>query len=320
LDKKIYLVSDSRLTEGDKYSDNFAKWCNLNARLGALGAGHLQMASYLIREIRKNIKETDTFHELENVLKNDLHRLATCFYSITGSYKQSAAFIFGGYDTTLKMKTTSDRLGEVLSNPVIRKGEAVQVNQYMDTRFMDEMRKMFANGMPSIERGTVIEIDTPRSRCVAIYIYADSSGVKISWEEPDMWESISFHPNWEIDRVKLSADVISDIEFGEVQDQDDGEAPIYREYELIINTLNNMIKERKYSTVGGNIVPLRIGDDGTMGFATGTLGRRSSGTNIVGGLQVVDGYLHYYDENGKLHPYEHLIDLPEGDISQGALI
>jgi hypothetical protein len=327
LTRVIYLVSDSRVTEGGDYKDNMSKWNNLNSRLGVVGAHDLQLASYLIREIRKEVGEDDDFGALEKTLKDKLYQIAYKFYEKTGSYKQRAYLIFGGFDDSKQLRISSSdfgiRMAEASKN---HRTEGREFNQMTDTRIFEAMSKISnenisKGGDGSVDPGTILEIDAPRPRCVGVRVSFNGQLTEIKWESAELYQSISYHPGWDLDRVKLPEDIMASLEYPVNNGQLANELDIiFNEYTNIINATRTILDQRGYSQVGGNIIPLRIGDDKTLGIATGSMAKKSNPNKIIGGLKVVNGALHYYDEEGELHKYENLIDLPEGDISTTATI
>lgn len=318
LNNRIYLVSDSRVTEGSSYSDNCAKWNNLNRRLCVLGAGHLEFAAFLIRGLRKEINKNDTFHELELLLKNSLFKLAQEYYSESGSYQNSAALIFGGYDPTLKKKTTAARFGEIISNPLVNKGDGTTIEQVVDTKYFKAIKDQFDSNPQSMLRGdTVLEIDTPRPRCVAVKIHMPSineNRIDISWEESELWESISFHPNWNTERVQLPIEIVANLDFGEAKGDETIEEQAFKAHEQIINSIEKILSTRDYKSVGGNLVPILITQEGEMTIATGSLAKKRNPNQIIGGLQVINNKLNYFDTQGKLHPYENIIEIDDSSL------
>ena len=107
LPRKIYLVSDSRLSSSDgSYKDDFLKWLDLNPRLSVVVANSAYQASWLLKKIIADIRPTAgwdwDFTELEVYLRANLEKYANQFYAETGLVSDSVSMIFGGFEQNNK--------------------------------------------------------------------------------------------------------------------------------------------------------------------------------------------------------------------------
>jgi len=320
------MVSDSRLTtrreDGtESYVDDFAKWTNLNSKLIVIASGNARLACTLIGQIIGQLNSKSTFSDLDDILDNQLPVMAKAYYARYGDgLADTAGLIFGGFDSTKKLQVDAARLGDVMSKTVIAAGEGNQVQLYADpdvlkalTDTMEKAKKMGAQ--PG--RGWMITVDTPKPVIKAIDIKADpsdSSGVDIETTEISCYESISFHPNYKTERILTPDEVLSQVDFPiDSASGEDGMKVLGKESEVMINFSNKIAAERGYPSVGGNFVPIAITPLGFSGLVTGPLYRRLSdgSSEFVGGYDVVDGKLNYYETPDKLVPYRHLIDYLE---------
>ena len=137
LPRKIYLVSDSRLTSNDgTFKDDFGKWLDLNPRLSTVVANSAHQASWMLRRMAKDIRQDGwewDFSNLEKYLHTNIEKLADEYYATTGEYGRSVNFIFGGFEKNKKLEIESAIMGEVMSMPIRTRGtEGVPVAQSVD--------------------------------------------------------------------------------------------------------------------------------------------------------------------------------------------
>jgi hypothetical protein len=313
LAERIYLVSDTRLTVGSDHQDDFCKWHNLNGRLGVVAAGYMEMAGHMFHELRERVGENDTFTEFDKVLTDNLKDIATEFYTQTGSYKQEVGLVFGGYDPALKLQIESGKLGDVMAPPLKnRPGQAVDVQFH--PKYFDALRSSLAvipeTGEVGVPPGTLLTIDSPRPRVVGAHIYVNQQGVQIKREEVNIYEGLSFHPNWETDRVQLPLDLVGELDFGPTSVAT-LEQQFYDESAKIISYVKQLIQDRKFTTVGGNVLTYILTSTGLSGFPIGQLARRGDAgkPKIIGGTWVDGkGRLYLYDKQGKLHLSRNIYD------------
>jgi len=315
LPRKIYLVSDSRLTSSDgSYKDDFSKWLDLNPRLAVIVANSAHQASWILHKIIKDIRPTTgwewDFTDLEGYLRTNLQTYATEYYATTGLLSNSANFIFGGFERKRKLVVNAGRLGEAMAAPVKAAGEGVSVNQTADMTIINAFSEIINNAAKKGEEvpgKTMFAVDLPRPRVLAVSISAGKSGTEVNFENAKCYDGIVFNPNFKTERVELPTQLIGNLEYRD-KSGEQGEATIYQDCARIISYTNDLVKQRGWTTVGGNILPLLILENAS-GFATGKLGTfNSDGTIVYGGLTQVDGKPYYYDESGKEQPYRFIYE------------
>lgn len=173
LPRKIYLVSDSRLSSSDgSYVDDFSKWLDLNPRLAVVVANSAYMASWVLKKIIADIRPVTGwdwgFTELEDYLRNNLQKYGNEFYAETGLISDSVSMIFGGFEKDKKLILESGRLGDVMSVPVKAAGEGVLVNQNVDMTIINAFSKVLneaAKNAQEVSVGTEFEVDLPKPEC-----------------------------------------------------------------------------------------------------------------------------------------------------------
>lgn len=320
LAKKIYLVSDSRLTyDNGSYKDDFSKWLNLNARLSVVVANSAYQSCWLLREIRKEVKESWGFSDLEKYPRENIEKLALRFYAETGLLNHSVGMIFGGFDNSKKLTIEASRLGEIMSSPVRMAGEGISVSQSIDKQIRETLAKNLIQATAEgrrICKGDIIEIDSPKPRVLAITIKAINDGVSIDFENTECYDGLVFNPKYKTERVVLPDELIGQLEYrnksGETK-----ESEFYSDQGYIITYIYRLLKERNWPTVGGNIVPL-VMTPYFSGFAMGDyiyVPKDGSG-QLYGGIVDVNGRMHYIDENRERKPYRFVYDFI-GEMKNG---
>ena len=311
LPRKIYLVSDSRLTSSDgSYTDDFSKWLDLNPRLAVVVANSAYQASWILKKIIGDIRPTAGwdwgFTELEAYLRANLEKYGNEFYSETGLIADSVSMIFGGFEKDKKLILESARMGEVMSMPVRAAGEGVSVHQNVDmtiiNAFSTVLNEAAAKGQ-EVSSGTEFEVDLAKPRVLAVTIRPTPQGAKVEYEDALPYDGIVFNPNFRTERVKLPAELIGQLEYRDRTGENGDDGWIYAENAEIIKYVKRLIQEKNWDTVGGTILPLLVIENGS-GFATGEyINQTPDGTMTHGGLTQIDGKPHYYDENGVVKPY-----------------
>lgn len=316
LPRKIYLVSDSRLSSSDgSYKDDFSKWLDLNPRLSVVVANSAYQASWMLKKIMADIRPTAGwdwgFTELEEYLRANLEKYGNQFYAETGLVSHSVSMIFGGFEKDKKLILESGRLGEVMSVPVIAAGEGVSVNQNVDMTIINAFSKVLnvaASKGQEVSSGTEFEVDLPKPRVLAVTIRPTNQGAEVQYEDALPYDGLVFNPNFRTERVKLPAELIGQLEYRDRDGESGDDGWIYAENAEIIKYVKRLTDEKGWDTVGGTILPLLVTPDGS-GFATGEYVYRSNdGTVSHGGLTQIDGKPHYYDEDRSIKPYRFVYD------------
>lgn len=311
LPRKIYLVSDSRLSSSDgTYTDDFSKWLDLNPRLGVVVANSAYQASWILKKIIADIRPVTGwdwgFTELEAYLRANLEKYGNEFYAETGLYSDSVSMIFGGFEKGEKLVLESGRLGEVMSVPVIAAGEGVSVQQSVDMTIINAFSDVLheaANRGQAVEDGTEFEVDLPKPRVLAVTIRPTQQGALVEYEDTSPYDGLVFNPNFRTERIKLPAELVGMLEYRN-RDGESDESSIYNDNIEIIKYVKRLTKEKGWDTVGGTILPLLITENGS-GFATGEyVYKDADGVETRGGMIADEnGIPHYYDENGNIKPY-----------------
>lgn len=311
LPRKVYLVSDSRLSSSDgTYKDDFSKWLDLNPRLSVVVANSAYQASWLLQKIIADIRPKTgwdwDFTDLENYLKSNLEKYGKQFYVETGLYSESISMIFGGFEKNKRLVLESGRLGDVMSAPVIAAGQGVSVHQNVDMTIMNSFSKVLndaASKGVQISSGTEFEVDLPKPRVLAVTIRATNQGVEVKYEDAVPYGGLVFNPQFKTERVELPTELIGQLEYRDRDGEAGDDGWMYAENVEIIKYVKHLTEVRRWDTVGGTILPLLVTEDGS-GFATGEYVYKSKdGVETHGGLTEVDGIPHYYDEQGVIKPY-----------------
>lgn len=312
LPRKVYLVSDSRLTSSDgSYTDDFSKWLDLNPRLSVVVANSAYQASWILKKIIADIRPTAGwdwgFTELEAYLRANLEKYGNEFYAETGLVADSVSMIFGGFEKSKKLVLESGRLGEVMSTPVKAAGEGVMVNQNVDmtiiNAFSNVLNEAAAKGQ-EVPAGVEFEVDLPKPRVLAVTIRPTPQGAAVEYEDASPYDGLVFNPNFRTERVKLPAELIGQLEYRDRTGESGDDGWIYAENAEITKYTKRLTAEKGWNTVGGTIITILVTPDGS-GIATGEYVYKSSdGTETHGGITAdADGKPHYYDEDGNVKPY-----------------
>lgn len=324
LPRKVYLVSDSRLTSSNgSYTDDFSKWLDLNPRLAVVVANSAYQASWLLKKIICDIRPTAGwdwgFTELEAYLRENLEKYGNEFYAETGLITDSVSMIYGGFEKDKKLILESARLGDVMSVPVKAAGEGVMVNQNVDMTIINAFSKVLKEAAAKgqeVGAGTEFEVDLPRPRVLAVTIRPTPQGVEVVFEDADPYYGLVFNPNFRTERIKLPAELVGQLEYRDRTGENGDDGWLYAENTEIIKYVNWLTKEMNWDTVGGTILPLLVTPDGS-GFATGEYVYKSpDGVETHGGLTEIDGKPHYFDEQGNIKPYRFVYEYLDEKDSQ----
>lgn len=328
LPRKIYLVSDSRLTtlheDGSRtFSDDFGKWVDINPRLGVVTANSAYQASWILRKIIPEIKKRGMvwdFTDLNHYLKENLKEVAKNFYSETHRLEESASFIFGGFEKTKKLQIEAARLGEAMSAPVVAAGEGNPVEQSVDMDIINAfslvLNRAAAEGR-EVPGDTLFDVNLPKPRVLAVTVRATNKGVKVKYEDAMCYDGLVLNPNFKTERIKLPGDLIGQLEYRDKSSETD-QTTIYEDYKHIILYVDRLIDEKQWHTVGGEILPLLILPD-SSGVATGNYVRVKNGERYIGGIGTNDkGEVHYYDKQGKMIPFRFIYNYLDEKIQDSS--
>ena len=313
LPRKIYLVSDSRLTTRHSdgsitHSDDFGKWLDIVPKVAVVVANSAHQASWMLQKMLPEIREKGMewdFGDVERYLKANLKRVATEYYTETGFTSNSVSFIFGGFDHSKKLKIESSRMGNAMSAPIMRAGEGHTFTQTVDMDIINAFSKVLHEG--PVEAGTMFEVDLPRPRVLAVTVRAIHTGTEIIYEDAYCYEGIVFNPSYKTERIEVPSELIGDLEYRNTN-PGSSEKAIYQDCSHILMYTDALIDEKGWPTVGGEVLPLLVLPD-TNGFATGQHVRIKDGKRYVGGVGADEaGRMFYYNREGGTTPYRFIYD------------
>ena len=322
LPRKIYLVSDSRLTSRrvdgvEEFADDFGKWVDLNPRLGVVVANSAYQASWMLRKMVPEIKSQGMdwdFTALERYLRANLPSISRDFYGETHRFKDSVGFIFGGFEKDEKLQISASRMGDAMAAPVKARGEGVSVEQSVDTTiinaFGDVLHQAEREGK-EVNNETMFEVDLPNPRVLAVTVRATNDGPEIIYEDTLCYDGIVFNPQYKTERVMLPPDLIGNLEYRD-KSNEDGQKSFYEDSRHLLLYTDALVDGKGWSTVGGEVLPLCIMSDWS-GIATGQYIRVKNGQQYFGGIGTDEnGKIYYYNKHGSMIPYRFIYDYLEG--------
>ncbi len=317
LPRRIYLVSDTRVTAADgSTEDDFAKWVDINPRLATVVAGNAHLASWMLRKIIPDVRINKKgwewhFGQFENYLKDYLYAYALDYFEAYPALDRSACFIFAGFDPTKKLRIEAMHLGEAMGSPVQAAGEGVMVDQTVDmtvmNAFMPMLQAATENGEP-VGANAYFDVDLPRPVVIAVTVGYDEENNRpqIKFEYAECLDGIAFNPNYEVERAKLPSLLVGNLEYR--NKSDDWESELYTDYGLINTYVHRMLREKSWPSVGGEILPIYVTEQ-MCGFATGEYVRKTEDGKLVkGGVIEQGGKMHYRDKDDKLKPYKYIYE------------
>lgn len=313
LPRKIYLVSDSRVTSlhddgAVSFKDDFGKWLDINPRLAVVVANSAHQASWMLQKLfpmPRTERMIWDFTDLENHLRKNLKDVGDAYYSVTGEISNSACFIFGGFEKNAKLVIESRRIGDVMSAPFVQHGDGHQQTQSVDMEIMNALLTNIqeaAKRGESVEAGTTFEVDLPKPRVLAVTVRATNAGTEVVYEEAMCYEGLAFNPGYKTERLELPPAFVSELEYRD-RSSEKGQESIYEDCRHILLYTDGLLDEKQWPTVGGEVLPLLVLPDMT-GFATGQYKRIKNGEEYVGGIgSNENGEMFYWDKDGNEVPY-----------------
>lgn len=296
--ERLYLVSDTRLTEGQLpdgtkvYSDDFIKFFPFNERIGVVAAGSALGASYILNKLVKQVSKLTSIDELMQLINDNLAKHISDFVNETGKYGE-IAFTIGGFNPHKLTKSIDVvKLGEAMSGQLVAAGEGSMMNQSIDSRLIAAMPRLSGKG-----KGDRIEIENVQeSKMYSVVINIQTAEFKI--KEIDTYDYVTFHPEQGTKNVSLPREILSALEFRERSK--DWESNLYQESETLINFFRKIVREEGFSTVGGHIFPVLQIPETNM-YPTGNLGRNDKNGMLVneGGIFASNGQATYEYKDGK---------------------
>lgn len=321
LPRKIYLISDSRLTtraadDTETYSDDFGKWLNLTPKLGVVVANNAHQASWMLQKITPSTRTNGMgwdFTDLEKYLNANLQDIAHQYYAETGQTSNSVGFIFGGFENTKHLEIDAGRMGDAMSAPLIAQ-EGKMIEQTVDMDVVNAFSKVLHSAAKTgkqVQNGTMFEVPIPRPRVLAVSVRATNTGAEVIYEDTKCYDGVVFNPQYKTERVELPSDFISQLEYRD-KTFEQGQATIYEDCRNILLYTDKLLDEKQWPTVGGEVIPYLITPE-FAGFATGPYIRVKNGQQYLGGIGTNDkGEFHYYDRSGKMIPYRFIYGYIDG--------
>lgn len=296
--ERLYLVSDTRLTEGTLpdgsyiYSDDFLKFFPFNKRVGVVAAGSALGASYILNKLTKQVSKSTSVDELMGIIEKNLGKYISDFVNETGRYGD-IAFIIGGFNVGKNSQSIDvAKLGEALSGQLVAAGEGSMMHQSIDGRLVAVMPQLPGKG-----KGDRINIENVKeSKLFSIVINLQTA--RFVTEEIDTYDYVTFHPHQGIKNVSLPKKLLSALEFRERGK--DWQANLYEESEMLMNFFRRIVQENGFDTVGGHIFPVLQIPEINM-YPTGNIGRNDKTGKLVteGGIFASNGQVMYEYQDGK---------------------
>ena len=313
---KSYLAADSRLTNTatGEYSDDVSKWMNFGKLATCVVAGNAAMAAFICEAVLAIAGIEPSYQDVKTIFDRDLENLAKQFNVTTGKYT-SCVIMLAGYRTDAKDSFDMGKIGMAMGASVQKAGGKT-VQQSIDPEIIKAMDSVFKDARPEdwakggIGRGVRATINRPKSEITAYDVQLDGSGVHIRTAEADTYEALIYGADTATNKLELPAEITSEIFFRDVKGMD-----MYDVLSLdgvyFVAFINDTIKQRRYTNVGGNIISLFITPE-LHGFASGQAGMIDPKTGqsiILNDIEVIDGKMHYKDKDGAFMPYRSLLDI-----------
>lgn len=296
--ERLYLVSDTRLTEGQHpdgssvFTDDFLKFFPFNERIGVVAAGSALGASYILNKLANHVSKLTSIDELMQLIDENLAKHISDFVNETGKYGE-IAFIIGGFNPHKLTKSIDVvKLGEAISGQLVAAGDGSMMNQSIDSRLISIMPQLPGKG-----KGDRIEIaNVQESKMYTVVINIQTAQFRV--KEIDTYDYATFHPEQGTKNVSLPREILSSLEFR--KRSKDWQNDLYEESETLMNFFRKIVREEGFDTVGGHIFPvLQIPEAGI--YPTGNIGRNDVNGMLIdeGGIFVSNGQVTYVYKDGK---------------------
>ena len=289
--------------------DNAQKWMHFNTFSTIAVAGDAGLGVYIAKYMAELSDEQTSFVETKQFFDDYLEDASIKFNQLTGRYTQCAILLVG-YDLTRTDDFDAVRLGEVMGAGVQRRGDGVQVSQSIDPEILQALTATIESSATPVGRGVRVNIPSSRAVVIGYKVIIQGSGVQVTTEEADNFEAIFYGMDAVYNKIEIPVNTLSDIYFRDASNMD-GFQILSLDTVQLINFYNDVITERAYTGVGGNIFPVMMTDAGGMFYANELIGY-----NIHDGSEtrlreskMIDGKLHYLDVNGRYKPYKGLLDI-----------
>jgi len=312
--RKSFIIADSRATKtfadgSVVVEDNAQKWMHFNTYSTIAVAGDASLGAFIAKYMADLSSEQQSFTDTKAHFDTRLEEAGIEFNRATGRYTKCAILLVG-YDLTQNDDFDATRLGEVLADGVQRHGDGVSVNQSVDTEILQAMGDALHSSPTPLGRGSRVSVNIKKAVVIGYKVTIDASGVHIETEEADSFESLFYGMDAAYNRIELPTNVMSDLYFKDVSSMNELEVLTHDTIGLI-TFYKDVIAQRSYTGVGGNIFPVMMTEVGGLFYANELIGYNfTNGTrNVLRESKMIDGKLHYLDTDDTYKPYVGLLDI-----------
>lgn len=306
--RKLYLVSDTRVTyQRDsgliEIRDDLIKMFVLNKRLGAVAAGHLPLAAFILQRLKGEVGEDGRLSNLKDIIERRVDALIRDYVSATGRDDQQAGLIFAGFDDGEGKRIDATRLGDVISLPARRAGGGVVLEQPIDRALVAAFEAAFA-GTNRLDRGAMLDVKVPASGMFSVKIVVRRDGFEAQRTDIACYEYAMYHSDQTFRTVQLPDDVIATLEFRPLRSPED---EFYGDAAHLIAFVRQALAEHRITTAGGHVFVVLQTQIGAI-HTTGELMAVQEGRLArIGGIKAsADARLVYTLGDGVERPYRTL--------------
>jgi len=312
--KKSFIIADSRATKtfpdgSVVVEDNAQKWMHFNTYSSIAVAGDASLGAYIAKYMTELSSEQQPFSDTKANFDTKLKEAAIEFNRATGRYTKCAILLVG-YDLTQNDDFDATRLGEVLADGVRLHGDGVSVNQSVDTEILQAMGNALHSSPTPLSRGSRVSVDTKKAVVIGYKVTINASGVEVETEEADSFESLFYGMDASYNRIELPKNVMSDLYFKDVSSMNAFQVLAHDTIGLI-TFYKEVILQRSYEGVGGNIFPVMMTETGGLFYANELTGYSlTNGTRtVLRASKMIDNKMHYLDIDDEYRPYIGLLDI-----------
>jgi hypothetical protein len=304
LPKRLYLVSDTRLTKQDgSVEDDFIKCFFLNTSMSVVAAGSAPFASHVLNRLRNLITDESRTPELKHLIDTRLQTIVREYVNSTGRVNQPAAFVFAGFNGRKRKRINSTRLGDLLYRAG-RSGELAT-----DADLMRGLERAMQQTNGRLLRDQYIKVDIPGSEMFTLQVEARQDNIYADGpHQVGCFDYAVFHPRGRFVTVGLPESLLWELEF----------RPNLRgNFEEMLRTDTLMLTQfvwqtiQQYdfaATVGGHIFVI-LQTQGGWVYSAGELGEVTPGGIVSrGGLVHRNHEWLYLRPDGTQIPYRFLKD------------
>ena len=323
--RKSFIAADSRqfirLTSGKElFLDNAQKWQQLGRHSMVAVAGDAVLAAFLIRKFADLVGNTPSYTTVKSAFDSSLELFAREYLTTINSTDTRCAILLSGYEKSKRDSFDAGRLGDVLGAGVRKHGEGVLVSQGIEQSIIEGMSEALNSASKkgsNVQSGSVIDINSPRSELTGYRITFEGRNVLIDIKEVDNFDAIFYGADSQFNIIKVPDDLLSEIYFRSTDGMDGG-AIMISDAISIVAFMTEVIEERGYKDVGGNIFPVMVTPGGSSLYAgpISRLNEHTGETSVVRNSEVIDNTICYLGEDNVFHPYQTLFNLAEKSSSQ----